>query len=77
MNETHTLWPVSYVDDDGIQQNCLYSFDPSRVAPEKYWVGDAITLIAEHPSNMSENHRAAKILEMREKLAALESGASQ
>tara|TARA_R110001632_G_C11231940_1_gene406728 strand:+ start:433 stop:669 length:237 start_codon:yes stop_codon:yes gene_type:complete len=75
--EKHIMYPVSYVDDDGIQQNTLYSFNPSRVAPEKYWVGEAITITTSHPDDMADSLRAAKIMELRETLEALESGKSQ
>ena len=74
MKKTHILYPVSYIDDEGKQQNALYSFDPSNVVGNGYWVGEAITMVVEHPSDMTESHRAAKILEMREKLEKLEAG---
>ena len=72
---THTLWPVSYIDDDGVQQDILYTFDPSRVAPD-YIVGPSIQVVATHPDGMNyqESHRAKKIIALREKLHALEAG---
>ena len=72
MKKTHTLYPVSYVNDDGEQINTLYTFYPS--ASNDYWVGDPIEVEAEHPSDMADDARIAKILELREKLSKLEAG---
>ena len=71
MKKTHKLWPVSYVNDDGEQVNTLYVFHPSGA---DYWVGDPIELEVEHPSDMADDARIAKILELREKLSKLEAG---
>ena len=73
MKKTHKLWPVSYVNDKGEQVDTLYSFDPSGVQPG-YWVGEPIKLEVEHPSDMADDARIAKILELREKLKKLEAG---
>jgi len=71
MKKTHTLYPVSYVDDDGEQVNTLYVFRPSS---SDYWIGEPIELEVEHPSDMADDARIAKILELREKLSKLEAG---
>ena len=71
MKKTHTLYPVSYVNDDGEQVNTLYNFHPSS---SDYWIGDPIELEIEHPSDMADDARIAKILELREKLSKLEAG---
>lgn len=71
MKKTHTLYPVSYVNDDGEQVNTLYNFYPSN--PD-YWVGEPIKVEVEHPSDMADDARIAKILELREKLSKLEAG---
>ena len=73
MKKTHTLYPVSYVNDDGEQVDTLYYFDPSDVMPG-YWVGEPIEYVVEHPSDMEDDARIAKILELREKLSKLEAG---
>ena len=70
---THTLYPVSYVNDSGEQRNTLWSFDPSGLN-EGYWVGEPIEVVVDHTAEMGEEYRAAKILKMREELAALEAG---
>ena len=73
MKKTHKLWPVSYVNDDGEQVDTLYYFDPSTSSPG-YWVGQPLYLEVEHPSDMADDARIAKILELREKLSKLEAG---
>ena len=71
MKKIHTLYPVSYVNDDGEQVNTLYTFHPSGA---EYWIGDTIEIEVEHPSDMADDARIAKILELREKLSKLEAG---
>ena len=73
MKKTHTLYPVSYVNDDGEQINTIYLFSPIGVLND-YWVGEPIEFEAEHPSDMADDARIAKILELREKLSKLEAG---
>lgn len=73
MNIKHKLFPVSYIDADSKQVNALYSFNPKGVAPS-YWVGEPITVEVEHPDGMADDHRIARILELKEKLAKLEKG---
>jgi hypothetical protein len=70
---THILYPVSYVDDAGKQRDTLWSFDPSELK-EGYWVGEPIEVVVDHPAEMGEEYRTAKILKLREELAALEAG---
>ena len=70
---THKLWPVSYVSDKGEQVDTLYSFNPKDVCPE-YHIGDLIEVEAQHPTEISDEHRIAKILKLRAQLAKLEAG---
>ena len=71
MKKTHTLYPVSYVNDCE-QINTIYTFYPS--ASNDYWVGEPIEVEVEHPSDMADDARIAKILELREELSKLEAG---
>ena len=68
---THKMWPVSYIDDQGKQQNQLYTFDPIKVDPS-YWVGEPINIVAHHTDGMTDTHKAEKIESLRAQIAKLE-----
>ena len=66
---THTLWPVSYINDKGEQRDTLYRFEPSESIHK--WVGDPIEITVEHPETLGDNARLAKIAELEADLAKL------
>ena len=65
---THTLYPVSYINDDGTQRDTLYTFKPTG---KDYSVGLPIEVVTEHPATMSEEHHQATIDNLERKLAKL------
>ena len=65
---THTLYPVSYINDDGEQRDTVYNFKPIG---KDYVVGLPIELVTEHPATMSDEHQQATIDSLERKLAIL------
>ena len=65
---THTLYPVSYINEDGSQRDTLYNFKPIG---KDYSVGLPIEVVTEHPATMSDEHHQAAIENLERKLAAL------
>ena len=55
---THTLYPVSYINEDGTQRDVLYNFKPIG---KDYLVGLPIEMVTEHPATMSDEHHQATI----------------
>ena len=68
----HKLWPVSYVDDEGNQQDSVYTFAPR--ACENYWIGEASTVETLHPIKMDSDYKQAKIDALKAQIAKLEAG---
>ena len=68
---THKLWPVSYIDNEGNQQDALYTFDPSRV-DKSYWVGEPVLVAFQHTESMTDTHREAKIASLKKQIEDLE-----
>jgi hypothetical protein len=68
---THTLYPVSYINDEGKQIDQLYTFDPQR-ADKSYWVGEPIEVEAQHTSAMTDSHKIEKIAKLKAEIAKLE-----
>ncbi len=71
---THTLYPVSYVNDDGTQRDTLYNFKP---VGKDYSVGLPIEVVTEHPATMSDEHHQAAIENLERKLAILKGEANE
>jgi hypothetical protein len=65
---TKKVWPVSWVSDDGKQMNSIWDMCPG----DKYWVGEPVELTFDYPDDLAAKVRAAKILELQAKLAALQ-----
>ena len=65
---THTLYPVSYINEDGVQRDTLYNFKPIG---KDYHVGLPFEVVTEHPATMSEEHHRATIEHLERKLAKL------
>lgn len=66
---THTLWPVSYINDKGEQRDTMWTHKPTA---KEYFVGEPVKVTAEHPDAMSEDHRAAEIAALKARIAVLE-----
>ena len=64
---THKLWPVSYLDSNGNQQNDVWGFKPYG---EQYSVGNPFTVEIEHPE-LTEAARMAAIAELEKQLDKL------
>lgn len=67
----HKLYPVSYIDNEGNQQDSLYTFNPLRV-DKSYWVGEPINVEAQHTEAMTDTQKEEKIADLKAQLAALE-----
>ena len=71
---THTLYPVSYINEDGKQRDTLYNFKPIG---KDYVVGLPIEMVTEHPATMSDEHHQATIEHLERKLAILKGESSE
>jgi len=65
----HTLYPVSYIDDEGNQQDTLWSWTP---AGDSYWVGEQVTITVDHVDGMGDDARLAKIADLKAQVERLE-----
>ena len=65
---THRLFPVSWIDDDGIQLNTVWTHNPSG---DEYWVGEAIYVTAIHPDDLPKSDLNQRIAEAETKLLQL------
>ena len=54
----HTLYPISFIDSDGKQQNCIWNFAPTLTDE---WVGESFVVETLHPVAMSRHSIEAKI----------------
>jgi len=68
MKITKKVWPVAWVSDAGKQINGVWDMHPG----DKYWVGEPVELTFDYPEDMVPQMRAAKVLELQAKLAALQ-----
>ena len=65
---THTVYPVSYISDDGTQRDTLWGHRP---VGDEYFVGEPMQVSAEHPETMGEDKRAAEIAALEKRIAQL------
>ena len=65
---THTLWPVTYVNEDGEQRESIYNFKP---VGKDYVIGSPVEVIVQHPENVGAEHRQEAIERLERKLAVL------
>lgn len=70
MKQTHTVYPISYVSEMGVQRNAIWNHKP---VGDQYWVGEPIEITTDHPDALGEEYREAEIAELEKKLAALRS----
>ena len=64
----HTLYPVSFIADDGRQINTVWTHNPSG---DEYWVGDPLYVTAIHPDNLPKSALKDRIAETENRLAQL------
>ncbi len=69
ITKTHTLYPVSYLADDGSQINTVWAFEPIG---EDIHIGESFEVTLEHPV-LGDDAKAKTIAELEKKLAALKS----
>ena len=73
MKLTHTVYPISYVNDEGIQRNAVWNHMPIG---DQYWVGEPIEITVEHPDALGEEYRKAEIAELEKRLESLKGRAA-
>jgi len=64
----HKLWPVSYIDDNGVQVDTVWNFKPSG---DEFHVGEACFFELIHPKDLPQEERAAKIARIESELEVL------
>lgn len=69
---THTLYPVSYLANDGTQVDTVYTWSPSRTVGDDWFIGEPITMSMQH-AELGDDAKAAKIAALEAELAALRS----
>lgn len=68
----HTLYPISYIADDGTQVDTCWGHKPIG---GEFWVGESFVVELLHPETMGEEARQAKIAELEAELEALKESA--
>ena len=66
------LWPVSWIDDEGVQCDSVWTHDPSRGSGgEEFWVGETFFVETLHPAEMSDKWKADKIAALKAEIEKL------
>jgi hypothetical protein len=73
---THTLYPISYLDNDGEQVDTVYTWNPGRTVSNQGWfIGEPITITMHH-NELGAAARAEKIAALEAELAQLKGSAA-